>query len=450
MKNLQIEEQDPLYENQDLKPQSTIGNTFKFFVFSFIGILVFFVPITFNGKSSIILDHIVTFISNLSPGFVTAYALIILVAGAILPFIDKTWNKGIANPILTLFKIAGVIVSLMIVFNVGPAWLFTPDMGPFLMEKLIKPVSLLVPIGGMFLALLVGYGLLEFVGVFMQPFMRPIYRTPGRSAIDAVASFVGSYSIGLLVTNRIYLEGKYTKREATIIATGFSTVSVTFMVVIANTLDLMAYWNLYFWIAFIVTFIVTAITVRIWPINKIPNEYKEGTKPQPEKIVKKDRFKYAWNEAMSTISSTPPLLQNIWINLKDGLRMTMNILPTIMSIGLLGLVLATYTPVFDFLGYIFYPITWLLQMPEPMITAKAAAISISEIFLPALLVTKTMLATKFIVAVLSVSSILFFSAMIPCILATEIPIGIPKLVAIWFIRVVLTLIIVAPISYILF
>ncbi|CAM4081312.1 hypothetical protein Gste01_02132 [Geobacillus stearothermophilus ATCC 7953] len=66
-----------------------------------------------------------------------------------------------------------------------------------------------------------------------------------RRLIDAVASFVGSYSIGLLITNKVFKEGKYTVKEAAIIATGFSTVSVTFMVVVAKTLGLMPIWNAY-------------------------------------------------------------------------------------------------------------------------------------------------------------------------------------------------------------
>ncbi len=436
-------------EAQPIKSASSPTNIFKFFGYSSIGIFMFFVPISLNGKSSIMLDHIVTGISNISAQMVTIYALLILLAGALYPFINKSWNKNITNLIFSILKLLGLVFGSMIVFNIGPAWLFDPDMGPFLMEKLIKPVSLLVPVGAVFLALLVSYGLLEFVGVFMQPIMRPIFKTPGRSAIDAVASFVGSYSIGLLVTNRIFNEGKYTIREAAIIATGFSTVSVTFMVVIANTLDLMHVWNLFFWISLVVTFVVTAITVRIWPLSKMSDEYlnEEG---QPEQIITKNRLKHAWKEAMHTANSTPGLLKNVSLNLKDGLLMTMSILPNIMSVGLLGLVLATYTPLFDWLGYIFYPLTWGLQLPEPLITAKAAAISISEIFLPALLVVEAQLITKFIVAVLSVSSILFFSAIIPCILATDIPISVPKLVIIWFERVVLTLLIIVPIAFLLF
>lgn len=101
--------------------------------------------------------------------------------------------------------------------------------------------------------------------------------------------------------------------------------------------------------------------------------------------------------------------------------MTMSILPSILSVGLISLVLAEYTPVFNLLGYLFYPVTWALQIPEPFLAAKASAIGIAEMFLPALLVVDAPLVTKFIIAVVSVSSILFFSAAIPCTLSTENP-----------------------------
>ena len=67
-------------------------------------------------------------------------------------------------------------------------------------------------------------------------------------------------------------------------------------------------------------------------------------------------------------------------------------------------------------------------------------------FLPSLLVAKAALSTKFIVGVVSVSAIIFFSALVPCIMATEIKIPIWKLVVIWFLRVVLTLLITIPLG----
>lgn len=421
----------------------------KFFVYSFIGAFMFFVPVTIGERNSIMLDHIVSFIQENAGALTPYYGLVIIAAGALYPFISGSWKKSTVDIIFSIFKAIGLLVGLMLVFNFGPAWLFNPAMGPFLFEKLVVPVGLLVPIGAVFLALLVGYGLLEYVGVLMQPIMRPVWKTPGRSAIDAVASFVGSYSLGLLITNRIYKEGKYTAKEAAIIATGFSTVSATFMVIVAKTLDLMDMWLTFFWVTFIVTFAVTAITSRIWPLSKIKDEYYEDATPQPEAEISENRFAAAWKEAKATVNSSPKLIENIWINLKDGVLMAMAILPSILSIGLLGLVLAEYTPLFDWLGYIFYPFTLLVQLPEPMLAAKAASLGIAEMFLPALLVTDAALIVKFVIAVISISGIIFFSAVVPCIVATEIPLTIPHLIIVWVERVILTILIVTPIAYLI-
>ncbi|MFJ6254900.1 YjiH family protein [Pseudarthrobacter sp. NPDC092076] len=422
----------------------------KLFVYSGIGAFMFFVPVTIVGKNTIMLDHIVSFLqANIGP-LLPFYALAVIIAGAGYPFVAGTWKRSAVEVVFSLLKVVGMVVGFMMVFKVGPAWLFEPGMGPFLFEKLVIPVGLLVPIGAVFLALLVSYGLLEFIGVMVQRVMRPIWRTPGRSAIDAVASFVGSYSLGLLITNRVYKEGKYTARESAIIATGFSTVSATFMVIVAKTLDLMGQWTAYFWITFLVTFVVTAITVRIWPLNSIPDEYHPEAVPQPEEDVTGRRLAVAWREARQTVEAAPSLAVNVWTNVRDGVLMAMAILPSILSIGLLGLVLATYTPVFDWLGFLFYPFTWALQLPEPMLVAKASAVGVAEMFLPALLAAEAAPVVKFVVAVVSVSGIIFFSALVPCIMATDIPIPVWKLVVIWFQRVVLTLVLVTPMAFLLF
>ncbi|MDZ5471237.1 YjiH family protein [Bacillus sp. 31A1R] len=434
--------------NPNVNPKSSVPNVLKFVLFSAIGVFMFFIPVTMNEKSSIMLDHLVSMIQTSLPTVIPYYALLVILLGAIYPFYTKTWNKNLVNKIFSIFKILGLITASMIVFGFGPAWLFDPSMGPFLFEKLVISVGLLVPIGSVFLALLVGYGLLEFIGVLMQPIMKPVWKTPGRSAIDAVASFVGSYSIGLLITNRVFKEGKYSIKEAAIIATGFSTVSATFMIVVAKTLGLMDIWNVYFWTTLGVTFVVTAITVRLWPLRSMSEDYFEGRKAEEEQISG-SRLQVAWKEAMKAADGSPSLWKNIGMNLKDGFVMTMSILPSIMSVGLLGLVLAEFTPVFDWIGYIFYPFTALVQLPEPLLAAKASAVGIAEMFLPALLVVEASLITKFVIAIVSVSSIIFFSALVPCIISTEIPISIPQLLVIWLERTILTILIATPLAYLL-
>lgn len=280
--------------------------------------------------------------------------------------------------------------------------------------------------------------------------MRPVFKTPGKSAVDAVASFVGSYSLGLLITNRVYKDGMYNKKEAVIIATGFSTVSATFMVIVANTLDLMPHWNLFFWSTLIITFVVTAISAHLPPIRNESEEYYEGQEGQKEVEVNGNRVVAAYDEVKRQSHGSLPLLKNIWVNVKDGFEMTMAILPSILSIGFFGLLLANFTPVIDWLSYIFYPFIYIFPIADKPLLAKASAISLIEMFLPSLLVVKSTMAVKLVTAITSISAIIFFSALVPCILATDIKIPIWKLTLIWFIRVALTLLIAIPFALLIF
>jgi len=410
---------------------------------------MFFIPVTIGDQSTILLDHIVTGIRNSFPKYSRFYALLVIIVGGVYPFINKTWNKNKVATVFSFLKIAGIAASLMYYLNIGPEWYFADDMGPFLFEKLVIPVGIIVPAGAIFLAFLVEYGLLELVGVLMQPIMKPVWKTSGRSAIDALASFVGSYSIGLLITNRVFKEGKYTIKEASIIATGFSTVSATFMIIVAKTGGLMEMWLTYFITTLIITFTVTAITVRIYPLSSKEERYIVHSR-RDEHINDGSRFKTALEAGIATTASAPGIGKSIYDNLKDGFKMAMGILPSIMSVGLIGLILVKFTPLFDFTAYIFYPFTWVLQIPDTFLAAKAVGVGITEMFLPPLLVTQAALVTRYVISVVCVSSILFFSASIPCILSTEIPISIFDILIIWLERSILSLALAGVVALVLF
>lgn len=431
-----------------MENKNSIANVLKFIVYSLLGIFLFFVPITLLGKSTIPLDHIVSYILKI-PYFREVYGVVLVMVGAILPFYRKTWNKDLTTIIFSILKILAIPFVVMAILGKGPEFLMNKDVIPFIFSKIVVPVITIVPIGAVFLALIINYGLMEFVGVFMRPVMRPIWKTPGRAAIDAVASFVGSYSVALLITNRVYKEGKYTSKEAVIIATGFSTVSATFMIIVAKTLDLLSVWNLYFWATVVVTFLVTAITARIYPISKKSDEYYEGREGDIEKEVSTNKFKVAFDEAMDTCSKADGIIKGTLINLKDGINLAFNIAPSLMAIGTLGIIIANHTPVFSVLGYILYPFTYISGYEEPFLVAKALSLGIAEMFLPAVLVTKLSFEVRMLVAITCVSEVLFFSASIPCMMATEIPISFKDYLIIWFERVVLSILISIPVIYII-
>jgi nucleoside recognition membrane protein YjiH len=431
------------------KVKYTSADIVKFVLFAAFGIFMFFIPISIGGKSTIPVDHIVTLV-RMIPNWGPIYAGIVVIIGGVLPFIRGTWNKSTSDMIFSILRLLGIPLIIMAILNKGPAFLMREDIVPFIYKSIVISVTTIVPIGSIFLAFLVNYGLMEFIGVFMQPVMKPIWKTPGRSAIDAVASFVGSYSLALLITDKVYQEGKYNGKEAAIIATGFSTVSATFMIIVARTLGIMDMWLLYFWLTLVVTFIVSAITARIYPLSKKPETYYDNQPGDPEIIVTGNRFQTAIDEGMESFMKAPTIAESVLDNLKNGINLALAIGPLLMSIGVLGIVIAEYTPVFDVVGYIFYPFTLLTRVPEPLLAAKAISLSIAEMFLPALLVTEADIITKFLIAVVSVSEILFFSASIPCMMATKIPLTMKDYFIIWIERVVLSIVLTMPILHIIF
>ena len=305
----------------------------RMLAYSSLGLVMFFLPVEIAGKTTILFDHAATWLATQQRPLAIAFVLALMAWGAASPFIKGSWRASTTATVFSALKVLGLVLALMYLSGAGPAVLFQKDMLPFLFDKLALTVGLIVPLGAVALAFLVGFGLLELVGVLMQPIMRPIWRTPGHSAIDAVASFVGSYSVALLITNRVYLEGKYTAREAAIIATGFSTVSAAFMIIVAKTLSLMPAWNFYFWSTFVIAFAVTAITAWIPPISRMDN-----TGGVSDALpAGRSRWQAAWDAGLAQANGAPPLWRVLRDNLRDGLAMASAVVPTILAVGLIGL-----------------------------------------------------------------------------------------------------------------
>ncbi|MGO2109778.1 MAG: YjiH family protein, partial [Staphylococcus equorum] len=221
-------------------------------------------------------------------------------------------------------------------------------------------------------------------------------------------------------------------------------------IIVANTLGIIEHWNLYFWFTLAVTFIVTAITVQLPPIRFEKNTTYQNQPYKEEKRRNMPLLKESWLEAKLAVKNADSLIGNVRENLRDGVVMTIAILPSIMSIGFLGLIIAEYTPIIEYVSYIFYPFISIFPVQDVAILAQASTISIVEMLLPAAIAQTADLATRFIVGVMSVSAIIFFSSVVPVILSTEIKISVGKLVLIWFERVVLTLLITIPFALWLF
>lgn len=421
----------------------TPKNWMRFIAFSFVGIALFFVPVTLSGNSSIPVDHLVSLIKNSFPGFTRGYTIGLVYLGALLPFYDKTWNKNTVNRVLTALKLLGAVFTTMFLLNKGPDVLLTENMIPFLFTRISYSVAIVIPIGAALLTFILDYGLMEFLGVLMRPVMRPIWKVPGSASVTAVASFVGSFSVGIFMTNQLYKEGRYTRKESALIMTGFSTVSASFMVIVARTLDLMDLWIPFFFASMAITFVTSAIVARLYPLNRIPDTYCNGINNADDEEIRDGSYlQTAVKEALKTAHSAVDTLTSLRRNIQGGLVIAMRLLPLMISIGTIAFYLIYNTPVFDWIGYLYYPLLALLNVPDALLVSKAAALAGAEMFVPTAIVAGAgaSLMARFITGIISVASIIFFAGTIPVILATDIDLSIKDLLLILVERIYLIII----------
>lgn len=422
----------------------------KFFAFGAIAVFVFFCPINVGGRTTIPIEYLVSTLIKASPQSFKLYAFVTIIIASIMPFYRKTWNKTSSNIFFTISKVIGAIVSIMVFFQVGPNLILQKEYAPFLFNVLAINVGAMFLFGAMFLTFLIDYGFIDFVGHLVRPFMRRMCKTPGRSAVDAVTSFVGSTGMGIMVTNIMYTNRKYTTREAAIIATGFSLVDISFMIVVVKTIGLMNMWIPFFVTALVVTFMVTAVTARIYPLSKLPDTYYLNEEGYPEEEIEGNLFSGALGEGVTICNNGGKILKNVSKNLKNGFGLALEVLPHFMSIGLFGLLLVNKTPVFDYLGYAFYPLTLLLQIPDALLVAKAAFIGVAEMYLPVLTVINSSDFVKYVVSLLTAVQVIKLASTVPLIAASNIPLTIKDIVIISVERTILALIFITPIAAVTF
>ena len=463
----------------------------KFISFSAIGIFVFF--INFNvpqyqinigpwqwgavaAQSNVLVSHVTNFIkAALFTGNFRAMPFIVWAIGVysiVDLFVlrpDKFWHTTKVAAVFAVFKIIGFVllsflmISLYLGWNPGfMNWFFQPvaslgdvSISAFIMNNILVSICISIPVASVFLPLLVDYGLVDFVGVVVRPVMRPVFKLPGRAAVIMVSAFLGNFSVGHIAVNDQYKTGRMTEREAVVIGTSFSTVSVGFLLVLANNTGLneRGYWNLYFWTAFLITMLVSLIGVRIYPLRKIADAYYSSAKPQPEPVIRGKLLKVAFDEALEVAENQESLLKRIAYIMKE----TMGVLGTVASgtafFATVGVLLYTYTPIIKWIGYVFYPVMRIaIPQSEAAVACTGAAVSFIEVTIPALLVTvgEWSMRIRYMMAVIPVTSIIFLASFVPCLMATDIPVRFKDMVIIWVERMLLSVLITGIFALILF
>jgi nucleoside recognition membrane protein YjiH len=437
----------------------------KFIIPSLIGILLFITPI--NTGDGITIP--VAFLSNAIHGYIgeAIPTIVVFIMGlsVIVSLITKMIKPSfiIENKMLnTLFNVSifwvitrliGTVFAAITLYQFGPAMVYSENTGGLLLYDLIPILFTTFFLAGLLLPLLLNFGLLEFVGALLMKVMRPVFTLPGRSSLDCLASWVGDGTIGVLLTSKQYEEGYYTKREAAVIATTFSVVSITFSIVILQYLDLEAYFIPYYGTIVLAGLVAAVIMPRIRPLSKKPDSGYEGVELKAEERIPTGTSQVQWglNKAVGKAKTNERLANIFKEGFQNVLDMWLGVLPVVMAIGTIALVIAEFTPFFTILGKPFEPILTLMQVPEAAAAAPTMVIGFADMLLPAILGSgiESEL-TRFVIACVSVTQLVYLSEMGGLILGSKVPVNFKDLVLIFILRTVITLPIVVMIAHILF
>jgi len=452
-----------------LKKEVEQRNTYKtidylqFIIPSLLGILLFVIPISINGEISVTVALLANFIQTLFGETLPYIATFIIFLTAVVSLYTKVFQpkKIINQPFLNkLFNVSwiwqitralGMIFSVSALFRVGPSAVWSENTGGLLLYDLIPVLFSVFLFAGILLPLLLDFGLLELCGALFTKVMRPLFTLPGRSSIDCLASWLGDGTIGVLLTNKQYEDGYYTKREAAVIGTTFSVVSITFTIVIMSYLELEAYFGSFHLTIVLAGIACALISPRIPPLSRKSNTYIGEVEKEDELIPPGvSSFKWGVNRAVQEAKKVK--YSNV---IKGGIEnvvdMWLGVLPIVMAIGTLALIIAEYTPLFSILGTPFIPLLEIMQIPEAAEASQTMVIGFADMFLPAIIgsgIESEM--TRFVIGCLSITQLIYMSEVGGLLLGSKLPVSFLDLVIIFLQRTIISLPIIVLIAHIVF
>ncbi|SEQ93766.1 YjiH family protein [Piscibacillus halophilus] len=436
----------------------------KFIILSLIGLFFFVIPIPYNDETSIPVAIIADVFKDLLGESIFGLAVLIVVVSAIMTLIAKIIPSRFPEESFlgsvfqvswfwTIVRLVGMVFIIFAHYQVGWDKVYSDATGGMILVELMPSLVAVFLIASYLLPLLLNYGLLEFIGALFTKIMRPVFTLPGRSTVDNLTSWLGDGTIGVLLTSRQYEEGFYTKREAAVIGTTFSVVSITFTIVVVDYVGLM-HMFLPLYLTILAAGLVAAIIMpRIPPLSRIPDTYYTENSEGVDETIPEGHSSFSWGykQAIDRAEKSPGIGGFFKEGTKNAMDMWFGVLPVVMAIGTLGVIVAEETMFFTWIGAPFVPILELFQVPEAQAAAETVLVGFTDMFLPALMIGDVASEiTRFIIAALSVTQLIYLSEVGGVLLASKVPVNFGKLVVIFLLRTLITLPIIILAAHMIF
>ncbi|QUG40429.1 YjiH family protein [Psychrobacillus sp. INOP01] len=431
---------------------------------SLAGVILFMIPLPIDGGVQIPIAWLASVLSTVLEPVVQWLALVTLLIAAtgsiiflFLPKEDTFINNLFkVTPFWTVTRIVGAVFSILIIWQLGPEAIWSENTGGMLLSPtgLVSFLFTIFLFAGLLLPLLLNFGLLEFFGTMMVKIMRPLFKLPGRSAVDALTSWVGDGTIGVLLTSRQYEEGYYTKKEAAIIGSTFSVVSITFCIVVLDQVGLGEYFLPYYLTVLLCGVVLAFIMPRIYPLAGKEDTHIDGRPLDLEAEKYPENYNavtHGLENALNMANKNRSIGKFFSDGIKNVVDMYIGVAPVVLAFGTIALMLAEYTSVFTILGKPFEPLLMLFGIPEAAAAAQTMVVGFADMFLPSILgasIESEM--TRFFIATMSVTQLIYMSEVGGLLLGSKIPVNFKDLLVIFLLRTLISFPIIAVVAHLLF
>ncbi len=435
--------------NQELN----VRNLLKFIIDTIAGIFLVLVPFKFKNGLDTILFHYLKLVVSWGGWYLQVGLTVVIVISAILSLIDLSLRPGwIRNhpimqnlfsttPFYVLNRVLGAIIAVLFVTKVGPQWLISVNTGGT-MVPLATQLAILVPAMFLLQTLILEYGGMEFIGKLIGKFVTPIFKVSQFASVNIITAWIGPGNAAIMGTRDLYDQGYLTRKESAIIGSQFATGSIGWIILISSVLGLARDFGQIFLTITVVGMIVAAICVRLPPVSKYPATYVNGSEVSPQESERQTTTNHVLMASLklATERAAKVTRQNYTDKISNMLFYVFWLTPVIVFWGTAALALSTYTPILKWLAEPIHLILSICHVQESAATASAIMAGLADNYLPVILgSTISSPQSKFIIAVMSILSLIYLSEIAPLLRSTKIINSFPQLIFIFVERTLISL-----------
>ncbi len=301
----------------------------KVIIYSIIGIVIFFIPISIDNQTKTILNHMAYRLQINYGDILKICTVIYIILGVTKSILSK--NKSSIQIIYSYLKVFSIFIVISLFYSKYSIVLLDDNIA-FILEEMILNLITALPLSAVFLPFILDFGLLEIVEGFTNKFMKKLFNLSGKTILNILMYLFNNCFCGYFMTELLYEKGKIRQKEACIIILNFSIASISVSTYIAEELKINKV-N-FFILSVFILFLTNLILCRIYPINKKKKSYYIKTSYK-ETNFKNDKLKSSIKKYVQNKEDIN-IFKSMFGNLEKSIHILITVIPNLVLVMYLG------------------------------------------------------------------------------------------------------------------